>query len=105
MSRQALDAKRMKITDKIKRLEEELSQVDAAIQANDASMKTLTNNKQKLSMSLKGSIARIRELNKSLIVGSDESDRHVIDSADKVRTKALTAICQYLQSLPASSST
>ena len=41
MSRQVLDAKRVKIGDEIKRLEEELSQVDAAILANDASMKTL----------------------------------------------------------------
>ncbi|WVZ93361.1 hypothetical protein U9M48_039348 [Paspalum notatum var. saurae] len=42
--RQTLDARRVKITDEIKRLEEELSQVDAAIQANDASMKTLVDN-------------------------------------------------------------
>jgi len=74
-SRAALDARRTKITDEIKRLKEELSQVDAAIQANEASVKTLADNKQKLSMSLKGSIARIRELNKSLTVGSNESDR------------------------------
>ncbi|WVZ93736.1 hypothetical protein U9M48_039693 [Paspalum notatum var. saurae] len=82
-SRQTLDAKRMKITDEIKRLEEELSQVDAAILANDASMKMLADNKQKLSISLKASIARIRELNKGLIVGSDGPDRQIIDSADK----------------------
>ena len=56
----------------------------------------LADNKQKLSISLKASIARIRELNKGLIVGSDEPDREIIDSADKVRIKALTAVCQYL---------
>ncbi|WVZ51559.1 hypothetical protein U9M48_002694 [Paspalum notatum var. saurae] len=104
-SRQTLDAKRMKITDEIKRLEEELSQVDAAILANDVSVKMLVDNKQKLSISLKDSIARIRELNKGLIVGSDETNRQIIDSADKVRIKALTAVCQYLQRLPASSPT
>ncbi|WVZ70097.1 hypothetical protein U9M48_018793, partial [Paspalum notatum var. saurae] len=82
-SRQMLDAKRMKITDEIKRLEEELSQVDTAILANDASVKMLADNKQKLSISLKASIARIRELNKGLIVGSDELDRQIIDSTDK----------------------
>ncbi|WVZ75976.1 hypothetical protein U9M48_023987 [Paspalum notatum var. saurae] len=83
-SRQTLNAKRMKITDEIKRLEEELSQVDTAILANDASVKMLADNKQKLSISLKASIARIRELNKGLIVGSDEPDRQIIDSADKL---------------------
>jgi len=39
--RQVLDAKRMEITDEIKRLEEELSRVDAAILANDAGVKIL----------------------------------------------------------------
>ena len=68
-SRRALDAKRMKITEEIKRLEEELSRVDAAILANDASMETLVDNKQKLSTSLKASIAHIHELNKGLIIG------------------------------------
>ncbi|WVZ89706.1 hypothetical protein U9M48_036075, partial [Paspalum notatum var. saurae] len=81
-SRQTLDAKRKKITDEIKHLEEELSQVDVAILANDASMKMLADNKQKLSISLKASIARIRKLNKGLIIGSDEPDRQIIDSAD-----------------------
>ncbi|WVZ84880.1 hypothetical protein U9M48_031852, partial [Paspalum notatum var. saurae] len=104
-SRQVLDAKRMKITDEIKRLGEELSRVDSAILANDASVKMLADNKQKLSISLKASIARIRELNKGLIVGSDEPDHQIINSADKVRIKALIAVCQYLQRLPASSST
>ncbi|WVZ63698.1 hypothetical protein U9M48_013311, partial [Paspalum notatum var. saurae] len=82
-SRQALDAKRMKITNEIKRLEEELSQVDAAILANDAGVKMLVDNKQKLSISLKASIARIRELNKGLIVGFDEPDRQIINSVDE----------------------
>ncbi|WVZ93833.1 hypothetical protein U9M48_039787, partial [Paspalum notatum var. saurae] len=80
---QMLDAKRMKITDEIKRLEEELSQVDAAILANDASVKMLADNKQKLSISLKASIARIRELNKGLIIVSNKPDCQIIDSADK----------------------
>ncbi|WVZ81064.1 hypothetical protein U9M48_028489 [Paspalum notatum var. saurae] len=104
-SRQALDAKKMKITDEIKRLEEELSRVDAAILANDAGMKMLADNKQKLSTSLKASIACIRELNKGLIVGSDKPDCQIINSTDEVRTKALTAVRQYLQKLSSSSST
>ena len=102
--RQALDAKRTKITEEIKRLEEELSRVDAAILANDAGVKPLADNKQKLSTSLKASIARIRDLNKGLVVGSDELDRQIINSADEVRIKALTAVRQYLQRLSASSS-
>ncbi|WVZ80832.1 hypothetical protein U9M48_028279, partial [Paspalum notatum var. saurae] len=81
-SRQALDAKRMKITEEIKRLEEELSRVDAAILANDAGMKMLADNKQKLSTSLKASVACIRELNKGLIISSDEPDCQIINFAD-----------------------
>ena len=84
----------MKITEEIKCLEEELSQVDTAILANDAGVKALADNKQKLSTSLKASIARIRELNKGLVV----------NSVNEVRTKALTAVRQYLQRLSASSS-
>ncbi|WVZ58212.1 hypothetical protein U9M48_008500 [Paspalum notatum var. saurae] len=82
-SRQALDAKRMKITEEIKRLEEELSWVDTAILANDAGVKMLADNKQKLSTSLKASIAHIRELNKGLIIGSYEPDRQIINSANE----------------------
>ncbi|WVZ51591.1 hypothetical protein U9M48_002722, partial [Paspalum notatum var. saurae] len=82
-SRQALDAKRMKITEEIKRLEEELSRVGAAILANDAGVQMLPDNKQKLSTSLKTSIARIRELNTGPFVGSDEPDWQIIDSADE----------------------
>jgi len=65
-------------------------------------MKALADNKQKLSTSLKASIARIRELNKGPIIGSDKPDRQIINSADEVRTKALTAVRQYLQKLLAS---
>ncbi|WVZ52403.1 hypothetical protein U9M48_003461, partial [Paspalum notatum var. saurae] len=81
-SRKALDAKRMKITEEIKHQEEDLSRVDTTILANDAGVKMLADNKQKLSTSLKASIARIRERNKGLIIGSDEPDRQIINSAD-----------------------
>ncbi|WVZ89912.1 hypothetical protein U9M48_036260 [Paspalum notatum var. saurae] len=82
-SRQAFDAKKMKITEEIKRLKEELSRVDTVILVNDVGVKMLADNKQKLSTSLKASIARIRELNKGLIIGSDEPDRQIINSADE----------------------
>ena len=58
--------------------------------------------KRELSMSLKISIAHICELNKGLVIGSDEPDHQVLSSADQVRLKALTAARQHLQKLSAS---
>ena len=104
MSRQKLDVRKSKINDEIKRLQKELAEVNAAILANDADVKKVAEEKRELSTSLQTSIARIRELNKGLVVGSDELDRQILSSADEVRLKALTAVRQYLEKLSASSS-
>ena len=66
-ARQELDAKKTRITAEIKRLQQELSDVEVAITANNADAEKLTDGKRQLSSKLKTSLMRIRSLHKGLI--------------------------------------
>ncbi|KAJ1257293.1 hypothetical protein BS78_K109100 [Paspalum vaginatum] len=95
-TKEKLDAKNIKLNEEIKRLQQELSEVKAAIVANTTDMEKIATEKQPLSTMLKTNLSRIHLLNKSLVVGSNEPDRQIINSADEVRLKALVAVRQFI---------
>jgi chromosome segregation ATPase len=98
-----LNEKKTELTKEIKRLQEELSKVDTAIENTKTALDEDALAKQELAFELKANLANLRSLQKNLVTGPEDADRKVIKSADDIRLKALSAAQQYRQKLSSSS--
>ncbi|WVZ49932.1 hypothetical protein U9M48_001247, partial [Paspalum notatum var. saurae] len=98
---QELEAKMTQLTEEIKRLQQELADVEAAIAANNVEVKKTADSKRQLSMDLKASLSHIHSMNTGLISGSDKLDHQIISLADAIRNKAFaTEPAYWLACLP-----
>jgi len=92
LDKRKLEARKTHLAEQLKRLQQKIFETNAEIKAADARLVEIDESKKGLAAKLKEDMAHIRSLSKKLVVGAEESDQKVLDSANGFRLKALTTV-------------